>query len=201
VILLAAVIIGLSAGLVRAKIGKRKLQPVWLKFDWLIILAIVPQILAFFVPTTGSQISDTWARIILVSSLIILLVFCWINHQQFGFWLFGLGLLLNLLVICLNGGLMPIRPELLMKFFPDAPAGSWEIGQRFGISKDIVMTLDQTRLWWLSDYFSLPTWFPYRAAFSLGDVILSIGIIFFLWSLGKPSPQPQPYKKLEDHYE
>ncbi len=113
----------------------------------------------------------------------------------------GIGLGLNLMVITLNGGLMPIRPELLEKFLPDAPAGTWQIGQRLGITKDIVLPLDQTRLWWFSDYFTLPNWIPYQVAYSIGDIILSLGVIQFLWSLGGKSTKPKEPIITEANYE
>jgi hypothetical protein len=47
-----------------------------------------------------------------------------------------------------------------------------------------VLTEAQTRLSILSDRFLFPQWFLYRVAFSIGDVFISIGIIWLLWSLG-----------------
>lgn len=182
-ILLAAVIIGLLAGFVRAKKSKRSFQPVRLKLEWLILAAILPQILVFFVPATSAHVSDTWASIILVSSLMALFLFCLVNIQQPGFALLGIGLMLNLLVISLNNGLMPIRPEIL----GDPGSGGWEIGQRYGITKDVVLPLWQTRFWFFSDIFITPNFFPTRFAYSIGDIILSFGVIRFFWSLGGPT--------------
>ena len=110
----------------------------------------------------------------------VLFLFCLVNIQQPGFALLGIGLMLNLLVISLNNGLMPIRPEIL----GDPGSGSWEIGQRYGITKDVVLPLWQTRFWFISDIFITPNFFPTRFAFSIGDIILSLGVIRFLWSLG-----------------
>ncbi len=185
-ILLTAVVIGLLAGFVRAKRSKRSFQPVRLKLEWLVIVAILPQLLVFFIPSTSAHVSDTWASIILVSSLSLLLAFCLVNIQQSGFWLLGIGLALNLLVVILNGGWMPIRPEILMQNIPDTAQNAWQIGQRLGITKDMVLPLEQTRLWWLSDYFVTPGLFTTRYAFSIGDIILSLGIIAFIWSLAGP---------------
>ncbi len=81
-ILLTAVVIGLLAGFVRAKRSKRSFQPVRLKLEWLVIVAILPQLLVFFIPSTSAHVSDTWASIILVSSLSLLLAFCLVNIQQ-----------------------------------------------------------------------------------------------------------------------
>ena len=182
-ILLAAVIIGLLAGFVRAKIRKRSFQPVRLKLEWLIIAAILPQILVFFIPTTSAHVPNTWASIILVSSLMALFLFCLVNLRQPGFVLMSIGLLLNLLVISLNGGLMPIRPEIL----GDPGFGGWQLGERYRLTKDVVLPLWQTRFWFFSDFFITPNTLSTRYAFSLGDVILSIGVIRFFWSLGGPT--------------
>lgn len=182
-ILLAAVIIGLLAGFVRAKISKSSFQPVRLKLEWLIIAAILPQILVFFIPTTSAHVSDTWASIILVSSLMAMFLFCLVNIRQPGFVLMSIGLLLNLLVISLNGGLMPIRPEIL----GDPGSGGWQLGERYRFTKDVVLPLWQTRFWFFSDVFITPNTLPTRFAFSLGDVVLSIGVIRFFWSLGGPT--------------
>jgi len=52
-------------------------------------------------------------------------------------------------------------------------------GSRFG-AKDILLHPQNTRFEWLADRFLLPTWFPYQAAFSLGDVFIALGIFYLL---------------------
>ena len=53
------------------------------------------------------------------------------------------------------------------------------MGSRLGTGKDIVLAVDQTRLWWLSDRFLLPLPGGY-VAFSLGDVLIAVGAFFVL---------------------
>jgi len=122
----------------------------------------------------------------LVSSQALLLLFAWFNRKHGAFWVLGLGLILNLTVGVLNGGLMPISLDTLMKMKLDTPVASWQMGGRVGSSKDILLSPAQTRLAWLSDHFLLPAWFPYKAAFSLGDVFIAIGAFWLLWSSGAP---------------
>ena len=123
--------------------------------------------LAFFISATRDRIPDQWIPVILISTQFLLLIFVWLNRKQPGMWVLGLGLLLNLVVISLNGGWMPIAPETLMKL--NVPQETWEIGARHAFSKDMVLTKEMTRLWFLSDFLTLPKWIPYRVAFSIGE--------------------------------
>lgn len=181
-ILLWAVIIGLLAGLIRAWVGGRRLTPPNLRLVWLVSVAFVPQLLAFYLPATGSIWADSVVAIGLVTSQVLLLIFIWFNRHQPGFWLLGLGLTLNLLVIILNGGLMPISPETVTKLLSNAAPNIWEVGSRLGRSKDIVLPVAETRLWLLSDRFLLTL--PSRVAFSLGDVLIAAGAFWLLWAMG-----------------
>jgi hypothetical protein len=183
-ILLLAVVAGLLAGLARAWYGGRHLSPLNLHLIWLVPLAFVPQWLAFFLPATRRLVPDDLAAAILVSSQALLLIFAWFNREQPGFWALGLGLACNLLVIMLNGGLMPINPDTVAQLAPNAPSGAWQVGNRLGDGKDIVLPVAATHLWWLSDRFLLPPWFPHRVAFSLGDVFIAGGAFWLLWALG-----------------
>lgn len=103
-----------------------------------------------------------------------------------GFWALGAGLALNLLVIALNGGWMPISPETVAQLASGASPAAWHIGERLGTTKDIVLPVAMMRLWWLSDRFALsvPPPFPWRVAFSLGDVLIGSGAFSLLWALG-----------------
>jgi len=183
-ILLLAVILGLAAGLIRARIGKREYRYDEVIAPLLVVLAFIPQLLIFFFPFTRVLIPDRLASILYIVSLIILIVFTLLNIRKTSFLPVAAGFLMNALVILLNGGWMPISPQMVNKLIPNAPQGSWQVGERLGYSKDIVLHPADTRLWILSDRLTLPDWLNYQAAFSLGDVAIFAGVFIMLWSLG-----------------
>lgn len=187
-LLLSAVVIGLLAGMVRAWYKRLDLQVPDVQAVWLVLIAFLPQWLVFYLPATRHLPENSLIGAALVSSQLLLLLFVWINRKQPGFWVLGLGLLLNFLVISFNGGMMPISPETVEHLVPYAPSEAWQVGERFGVSKDVILPVDNTRFWHLSDRFVLPDWSPYRVAFSLGDVFIAGGAFLLLWALGQGDP-------------
>ena len=199
-ILLLAVVLGILAGLLRAWSGSRPYRAPHLRWIWLVPIAFLPQYIAFYFPGTREAISDRTAAILLVSSQILLLGFAWANRKHPAFWVMGLGLTLNLLVILANGGLMPISPETVTRLAPQASPNSWQVGSRLGTTKDVVQPIEATRLWWLSDRFLLPSKFPYQVAFSLGDIFIAAGAFGFLWAMGG-KPENELRRSNEDRDE
>lgn len=185
-ILITAVLIGLLIGIFRAVMSKQRIEIPEIQLLWLVPIAFLPQFIAFFLRATREWMPDNLAIISLLISQALLMGFVWKNRNQPGFWLLGLGLGLNLLVIASNGGFMPISPNTVQNLIPDAPAGSWEIGNRLGNGKDIVLPNSEMNFWWLSDRYLTPNWFQNRVAFSVGDVMIALGTILFFVGMGAP---------------
>lgn len=182
-ILLIAVVIGLGATLLRARLSGRRLKPLHIRISWLVFLAVIPQILSFQIPATGKLIPEGIVPFILVGSQILLLVFAAANIRQPGFWALGLGLLANFTVIALNGGWMPISADTLRRLLPHLTAETTITSQRLLLTKDWIMPPSQTHLVWLSDTLTLP---GLSVAFSIGDIFIALGAFILMMSLSDP---------------
>jgi hypothetical protein len=186
-ILLVAVAIGLVSGLLRAAVNKRDYRFYDLRYSILVLVAFLPQLFVFLVPTTSIKISDSLASILLILSLVLLLLFAVLNIKKWMFWPISAGFLANALVITLNDGFMPISPETIEKLRPEGSTFTYQIGQRLGTGKDIVLNQKDTLLAFLSDRLILPDFLHSSIAFSVGDVLIAVGVIWLLWSMGGPA--------------
>jgi len=131
-ILILGIAAGLLSGVIRSQITGKPYRVPELSQVWLVLIAVIPQLMIFQIPYTAGWFSDTAAAAVLVISQLLLLVFIWLNRDKIGMCILGLGLILNLLVITLNGGLMPLAPETAAALYPDLPSSYWELESRPG---------------------------------------------------------------------
>jgi hypothetical protein len=163
-------------GWVCARWQGRSWRPPLFRSTWLVVLGFLPQMFAFYLPLTRWLFPDWLASVSLVLSQIALLVFVLLNRRLPGMPLLTLGLGCNLLVILANGGFMPLPVETASRLVSVSVLSNLEVGGRIGnASKDILLPEAQTILPFLADRFSPPAFFPYRFAFSLGDVFIGFG--------------------------
>ncbi len=149
-----------------------------LKAWWLLFLALILQIGTRFLP------KEEWAEGVGVAMVLIsfalLMVMVILNRSKPGMWIVGLGVLMNFVVIAINGG-MPVL------------AGAAEVASGFTVTNpDFSGTFKHVAL----DETSKLTFFadviPIRLAsigevISLGDVFLALGLgVFLEYELRRP---------------
>ncbi len=179
-ILLVSVLLGIAVGVLSAYLKKQAFQAPDLRLTWLAVLAFAPQFFAFYLPATREIISDSLAAIFLVVSQGLLFVFAYYNRKTVGMWLLIGGLALNLVVISVNGGFMPISPETASYLVPATVVQSMPSGSRFGKGKDILLLPEDTHLEGLSDRLLLPEGFLFQVAYSIGDILIAFGAFWMI---------------------
>jgi hypothetical protein len=182
-ILLLAVLAGLLVGLSRAYWRKQAYVAPNFQAIWLAVIAFLPQLFIAYLPATHQLFADWFASASLVVSLILFLVFAWLNRHLPGMPILIVGLLLNFVVIVANGGWMPISPQTANLLAGKDILQLMNLGSRFG-EKDILLLTRNTHFEFLADRFLLPAWLPYKTAFSLGDILIGLGAF---WLLAKPT--------------
>jgi hypothetical protein len=129
---------------------------------WLLFVGFGMQIAAGFLDTERSDLATG----LVLLSFVPLMTVVWLNRNEAGMWIAGIGILMNFTVIALNSG-MPVLPEAV-----ELAGGSAET---FALdAKHVLLTAD-TRLPFLADIIPLPT-----SVISLGDVFLAVGLGVFI---------------------
>ena len=182
-ILLLAVLVGLFVGLGRAYRCKQPYTAPSLEAIWLAVVAFLPQLFIAYMPATRQILNDGLASLSLLGSLALFFVFAWFNRRLPGMPILIFGLLLNFVVIVANGGWMPISLHTANLLTGKDVLQFVNLGSRFG-EKDILLPAQNIHLEFLADRFLFPAWLPYKVAFSLGDVLISVGAF---WLLARPA--------------
>ncbi|MEF8726367.1 MAG: DUF5317 family protein [Candidatus Bipolaricaulota bacterium] len=183
-LLLWGVVLGVAVGFIRGG-TVANLEKLRLRFLWLVPISLVIQLLIF--PLFSEQAIITFGtEFFHLFSYVILAIFVLINLQIWGIPLMGAGMGLNLLVITLNGGFMPASVDSLIK------AGEYRVASNLihkGTYGNVINMNDSTVLNSLGDWLYLPREIPLSTAFSLGDLLILIGLVFF-FGMGMVKKEP-----------
>jgi hypothetical protein len=156
--LLVGLLVGLLAGGRPSGIGQ-----VQFKSGWLIFLGFGTQ-LVLFAPPVAERVGTLGPPIYVASTAVVLAALIR-NAAQPGLPIVALGAVSNFLAIAANGGYMPASTEALAAL-GKVPAS--------GFSNSAVVT--DPAFAPLTDIFALPAGLPFANVFSVGDVLIAIGV-------------------------
>jgi hypothetical protein len=165
-----SIIVGLFISLILGG-SFQGLLTISLKHPWLIALSFFIQFGAIYI------FQDQLLQAVIISNL-CLLIFCYLNMKVTGFKYMATGIFLNLVVMIVNKGRMPVDVNAAKILSPDdVPALlAGEYGKHIALSEN-------THLNFLGDIFFLQNPYPRPIIISLGDIVLSLGVILFLYSV------------------
>ncbi len=189
-LLLWAVGLGLLIGFLRRG-SLTNLGRLNLRGFWLILMALLIQLLIFPLGPREPIIRVGTPYLHLLSYL-FLLAFTWLNRRHLELLIMGAGLALNFLVIAANGGYMPASAEALRRAGLEGVAKVLEQGLPHG---NVILMTPETRLNPLGDRLYLPEGVPLANAFSIGDLVLGLGLMLLLARrMANSSTQPIDHK-------
>jgi hypothetical protein len=139
------------------------------RWPWLIVVVLFVRVAIGFTPLS----SIAALRYVYEVSLLGFVVWTLLQVKALpGFWIGAVGASLNLLVIVVNGGHMPVSP--ISGYVPTDP------------NELYVVADSATRINWLGDWIGIPGWLG--GAMSPGDFLIAIGIgvVAFLVTHRKP---------------
>ena len=160
------VLYAVAAGLLIGLLARGRLSGLArLEFEWapLIALGMIIQV-ALFSDPIASSIGSAGPPIYVGSSLLVLAAVCR-NWSIAGMPIVALGAASNLVAIVANGGYMPASAAALAAQGREAPSV-------YSNSAYVA----EPALAPLTDIFAMPTWLPLANVFSIGDVLIALGI-------------------------
>ena len=184
--ILYAVLAGLVVGVA---LGGRPSALATIRFHWapLIVLGFLAQVV-LFTDAVAERVGDA-GPILYVATTLMVGAAVLRNLRLPGMPLVVLGAVSNLAAILANGGFMPATPEAMASLGKGVPT----------IYSNSAVVPDP-RLPWLIDRFALPHGVPWANVFSIGDVLLAVGVFVLIVSVmrrpaelsgaGEPDAEP-----------
>jgi MFS family permease len=173
VIIGAALILGL---VVAWALGARltNLSEIRFRGDWMVFAALGIQAV-IFTPAIA-HLPDWSPRPLHVASYVMLIAFLLRNVRLPGFWMVGVGVACNATVILLNEGYMPVT----LSAWRATGASARQLLRSHVVNNNVLVD-SHTHLAFLGDIFALPAQVPLANALSIGDVLMVLGAVAFVY--------------------
>jgi hypothetical protein len=126
--------------------------------------AVALQVVAFPSGVLPWSMPSSAARVLWMVSYALLIAMLLRNARRFGMPLVVAGLLSNLAAILANGGLMPVRESALAA------------AHRSYSTHNNSIELVRPHLAALVDRWAVPNWIPLGNVYSIGDVLIAVGV-------------------------
>lgn len=164
--ILYGVVIGLVLGFL---VGGRPagLAALRIEYGWVMIAGLLVQV-ALFSPAAAERVGEIGPPIYVVSTAVVAVAIL-ANLRITGMAVVSLGAVSNLAAIVANGGYMPADARAM------AALG---LAEPTTYSNSAVVA--DPALWPLTDIFALPPWLPWSNVFSIGDVIIVLGVVILI---------------------
>ena len=191
-LLRSGIVLGIVVGLARGGRFSR-LAELEVRGLGLLLAAFLVQVAIFASPLAGTPVVRAWGPVLYTLSLDVILLTLLYNYRLgWPFWFVILGTLLNFLVISQNGGHMPVSLELYRQVRGEEAASALLAGTAL---THLTPATDETALALLSDWIVLPLPAPLGNVYSIGDVLIALGLGLFLaagLAHGRREPAPRP---------
>jgi hypothetical protein len=143
---------------------------------WLIPLALLIQLLIF--PLFSERALVTFGTPVLhVLSYAILFLWLLLNLSVRPVWAIGVGALQNAVAVLANAGYMPSSTTALERAGLGSVAAALLAEGTYG---NVVLMGGGSRLNVLGDWLFLPSWIPGATAFSIGDLLIMVGLVWLV---------------------
>lgn len=171
---LEAVILGVIIGIVRNG-SMRNISMLKIRGWYLIILALLLQMFTMFF--SNISIVKTYGNYFYVTLAVLIILTLIINLDKKAVWIILIGALLNFLIILMNGFKMPISFQGLELAGLETMIDGIKSG-----SITNYMSLDEVSNWtkYFGKYITIPKPYPFAKVISIGDIFMSLGVIFFV---------------------
>ena len=173
VFILYAIPAGILAGFL---LGGRLqgLSTLQFRWAWVFLLGLAVQ-LVLFSDFVTERIGESGVPIYVGSTLAVAAVIA-MNLRIRGMPIVLLGAVSNLAAIIANGGYMPASVEAMQSLGKSVKGG-------YSNSSFV----PDPALPWLTDIFALPSWLPFSNVFSVGDILIGLGVVVVIaWAMRSP---------------
>ena len=174
--ILYALVIGLVIGFIAGgrPAGLAQLQFRW---PWVMLGGLLVQV-ALFSELVAPRVGDAGPPIYAASTAAVVLAVI-ANRRITGMLVVALGAACNFAAIVANGGYMPASLDAIQGHGPVTTVYSNSV-----VSPDPALAP-------LTDIFALPAWLPFANVFSVGDVLIGVGVIIVIVAAMRQVP-PRP---------
>jgi hypothetical protein len=151
-----------------------------LRRPWLAIAGIGVQIMIISVLPAGTA---GLHEAIHMGSYVLLGAFVWFNRRIAGVPLIMAGGLLNFIAIAANGGVMPADPDIALHAAREGGEGFVNSG-----------AMQDPHLLFLGDVFATPESWPLYNVYSVGDIVIVLGVFVLLHSVSGSRLVPRRWR-------